>query len=647
MRLVTRIVLLAVLVAPSLAAQRPAGGRRGQPQQQQQPVPDSTPAQRAAARQPADTNTKRRTPDGFVLDFQDQDLRLVLSAIAEAGSLNVTLANIPQRRVTLRMGQPTSREQTIEVLRGVAESNGLRMIEGASLIRIEGQVQLTNLQQAQLQAQSQQFRLFTYRLKHASAVQLAPVLMNLFTGIAGGNNFAGVQGFGGGGPGVQIFNPAGAAQGNQPTTVGNAAATAAAQAAAQRAAQGGGQPGGAPGAQGGGPAGIGQALQQAFQQAFTGNALSSSAGQIRIVAEEATNSLLVRATAEDWQLVQQVLGAVDLRPLQVLIEVTIAEVQRNHDLNVGLSGAVTNSNTGRPAADTNALLPSAASARDFILQLTGGKGGINYNVALNALQTRGDVRILSLPVVIAQNNRQAILNVGSKVPFVQIQQTSGIDPSGRTSTVQYLDVGTTLTITPTINPDGYINLQVKQTNNSVTNEVQFSAPIINEREATTQIFIKNGQTTVIGGLAGNTTNNTTSGIPFLSRLPLIGWIFGNTTKSNQVSELFLFLTPHIISSDEDVDKLREAVKNGSELLTDVQVGPRFSPAVDSARMRVDSVHRADSVRARADSIVLRQQQQARPAGRRPPAAPRDSTPPAGGTTPPDTPPAVREERSIR
>src|SRR5262249_31786614 len=213
---------------------------------------------------------------------------------------------------------------------------------------------------------------------------------------------------------------------------------------------------------------------------------------------------------------QQVLGGVDLRPLQVLIEVTIAEVTRTHDLNVGVSTKGT-SNTPKSANGTTgtATLPSSASDRDFILELTGGKGSINFDVAINALQTRGDVRVLSLPVIIAENNRQAVLNVGSSRPFVQISQTVPNDPTGRVQTVQYIDVGTVLTITPTINPDGYVNLVVSQTDNSATNQVQFDAPVIDKREATTQIFIRDGQTTVIGGLAGNTHTTQQSGIPFL------------------------------------------------------------------------------------------------------------------------------------
>ena len=184
--------------------------------------------------------------------------------------------------------------------------------------------------------------------------------------------------------------------------------------------------------------------------------LSTAASQIRIVADESTNSLLIRATQADYQLLQGLVQQIDLRPLQVLIEVTIAEVQRSKDLDLGLSGTATRKGaTATAKRDTVALLPGNVSARDFIFQLTGGNGSISYLGALSALQTRGDVKVLSLPVIIAQNNKEAKLNVGEQRPFVQVNQsvTTGTVPT-TVQTVQYINVGTTLTITPTINPDG-------------------------------------------------------------------------------------------------------------------------------------------------------------------------------------------------
>ncbi len=495
------------------------------------------------------------------------------------------MTNIPSTRVTLHLGRPVTRDGMIELIKSVAESNGLKVTASPTLIQITGPTpepqqrqqtpqQLLAEELLQAQQQQQSVRLYTYRLKHASAVQLAPVLTNLFTGYNGSNQNAART--------ITIPN------GNGGFTTIQTPATI------------GGPPGNistiqTPFAGRGGGGGRGQAANTAAFEQLAG-ALSGQAGDIRIIAEESSNSLLIRATQADWALIEQVIQGVDLRPLQVLIEVTIAEVQRTHDLDVGVTGAVikkTHDNIDSTFA------PSVASARDFIFQLTGGHGTIDYNVAISALQERGDVRVLSLPVIIAQNNRQASLNVGSSQPFVQVSQTVPSDPTSRVETVQYIDVGTVLTITPTINPDGYVNLQVSQTDNSVSNQIQFDAPVINKREATTQIFIRDGQTTVIGGLADNTHSSDVAGIPLLSRIPIIGpFLFGSVTKSSETNELFLFLTPHIISSDEDMDKLRDAVRSQSEMLQQVNVGPHFSPPADTLLIKpqADTGRKTDSLK---------------------------------------------------
>jgi type II secretory pathway component GspD/PulD (secretin) len=570
--------------ALSLAAALPVGAQRGAP-----PRPGARP----------DTTKK---PASVSLDFQDQELRTVLDAIAAAGELNVALTYIPSQRISMHMARPVNREGMIDILKNVAESNGLKFTQTANLITIAGtppapvdrQSPAQTLAQQIAQAnQQQQIRLYTYRLRHASAVQLAPVLTNLFSGVTGvrnngqtviPNQNGGFTVIGGGLPG----GPGNVTTITPPFQQVNPG----------RGGGGGNVGGGNPNAgRGGNPAA--NAIQNALQNAvLQASGLSSQSGDIRIIAEETSNSLLVRATDSDWALIQQIIQGVDLRPLQVLIEVTIAEVQRTRDLDIGVSGTVKHIPEGKVQPDVTATSPSQASARDFILQLTGGNGTIKYDVAIAALQERGDVKVLSLPVIIAQNNRQAVLNVGSSRPFVQVSQTVPNDPTGRVQTVQYIDVGTVLTITPTINPDGYVNLQVQQQDNSATNVVQFDAPVINKREATTQVFIRDGQTTVIGGLADNSHSRDESGIPILSRIPLIGpLIFGRQTRNDETRELFLFLTPHIISSDEDIDRVREAVKEGSDLLRETNVGPKFIPKADTLKIRPpsDSAARRDSL----------------------------------------------------
>ncbi|MDA1081524.1 MAG: hypothetical protein O2973_07575 [Gemmatimonadetes bacterium] len=535
----------------------------------------------------ADTVASQGGQGAFALDFQNQELQVVLSALAEAGDLNITMTNVPAQRVTVRMARGFTRDTLVAMIRGLSEANGVKFTAQGSLIRLEGDpalapaAQITAQQRAQqaLLVQQQQavdLKLYTYRLKHANAVTVAPVLMNLLGGTGGG-------GFGGAGGGLQL---------TQIGRGGNAAFEVAAAAGA--GGGGGGGRGGRGGNNAGGGRGGAAAQQQALVQGILGNVLgaqgalgtlSNASAQIRIVADEPTNSLLIRSTLPDFELIQALMQGIDLRPLQVLIEVTIAEVSRSSDLELGLSGAATRKGaTNNAPRDTVGLLPGNASARDFIFKLTSGNGSINYNAAINALQTRGDVKVLSMPVIIAQNNKEAILNVGEDRPFVQVNQSvsAGAVPT-TVQTVQYIPVGTTLTITPTINPDGYVNMAVNQTNNSATNEIQFSAPVISKREATTQIFLRDGQTTVIGGLAGNNTSQTVSGIPFLSRIPFIGgFLFGNTSKVTTTNELFLFLTPHIISSDEDIDRYRNSLEQGTELLKEMPLGPRIVPG-DSAK----------------------------------------------------------------
>ena len=556
-----------------------------------------------------------RQQGAVALDFQNQELQVVLSALAEAGNLNVTMTNIPSQRVTIRMARGFTRDTLVAMVRALSEANGVKFTAQGSLIRLEGDpalapaAQTTALQRAQ-QAQAQQqaaaveLKLYTYRLKHANAVTVAPVLMNLL-GVTTGNAFGGqggglqftLPGAAGGGRGGAVAVP-GAAGGGLGGGLDGGLGGGLGGGVGGGAAGGGGAGGGRGGGGGGGGGGAGGrgGGQQALLQGLLGNVLgaqtgapgtlSNAASQIRIVADEPTNSLLIRSTLPDYQLIQGLMQGIDLRPLQVLIEVTIAEVQRSSALDVGLSGTATKKGASANQRDTLGLLPANPSARDFIFKLASGNGSINYAAALQALQTRGEVKVLSMPVIIAQNNKQAVLNVGEQRPFVQVNQsvTTGTVPT-TVQTVQYIPVGTTLTITPTINADGYVNMAVDQTNDAATNEIQFSAPVISKRQATTQIFLRDGQTTVIGGLAGNSQSKTVSGVPFLSRIPFIGqYLFGSTTKMTTTNELFLFLTPHIISSDEDIERFRNSLEGSTEMLKEMPLKPRITPE-DSIKRR--------------------------------------------------------------
>ena len=289
--------------------------------------------------------------------------------------------------------------------------------------------------------------------------------------------------------------------------------------------------------------------------------------QVQIVPDENTNSLLVRASAADWEVVRQAVQAVDLRPLQVLIEVMIAEVRRTSDYDVGVSVSTRSRAPGGETRVTGELTGSGADASTGELLLRWmNSGRLDVQVALRALSARGDVRILSRPVLLAQNNQEARILVGSQRPFVQVFRSLPTDNGVRDQIVQYRDVGTSLTITPTVNPDGYVNLQLTQEVSNATNESQFGAPVISTREAQTYLFVRDGQTTVIGGLIDRQNEKNRSGIPLLMSIPMLGALFGTTTNSTVRSELFLFLTPHVVRSDEELDRMRDSIGAHLELI---------------------------------------------------------------------------------
>jgi general secretion pathway protein D len=464
-----------------------------------------------------DTSAVQRTPQGILVDFQDADLRAVVTALAEAGDLNLSYNNLPSSHVTLHIRQPIAKADVLPLLKSVAQSNGLKLTEEGTLIRLEP-VESPAASAANTAAQAPGGRtpmeLYVYRLKHVRAAKLAATLQSIFGGRTG---IAAVPGLSGRTLSQQLT-------GNQiPPLVDTAVVPP--------------------------PAGGGATVS-----ALRGEL----AGAVQIVPDETTNSLVIHAEPADYAIVQQAIQALDLRPLQVMIEVLIAEVRHSTGLDLSVKSQSTRE---APDAKSNgSAFLSSTSTADLIIQLS-KSAKFDLNLALSALQSRGDVRILSRPVLLAQNNQEAKILVGSQRPFVQVSRSLPTDAAIRDQVVQYKDVGTSLTILPTINTDGYVDLQVSQEVSTATNEVEFGAPVISTREASTHLFVRDGQTAVLGGLIDREQESNRSGLPVLSTLPVIGALFGTTSNTTTSSELFLFLTPHIVATDEDADRVREGIEN--------------------------------------------------------------------------------------
>jgi general secretion pathway protein D len=272
-------------------------------------------------------------------------------------------------------------------------------------------------------------------------------------------------------------------------------------------------------------------------------------GELVIVADPRANSLLVRATAADLELIQGVVTALDVRPLQVMIEVLIAEVRRDRSVGVNVEAELSPTDVGRSGAQLEGALGEAGLG-DFALRVM-GVGGLDLATTLRLASGRGNVRILTRPVVLATNNQSAEIVVGSQRPFVQVSRALPTDGATRDQVVQYKDVGTKLVVTPTISQDGSVQLEVTQEVSTATSELAFNAPVIATRSVRTQLLVRDGQTVALGGLTDRQREARQGGLPILSSIPLLGGLFGRASRQSIETELFLFLTPHVVRTDED------------------------------------------------------------------------------------------------
>jgi general secretion pathway protein D len=286
-------------------------------------------------------------------------------------------------------------------------------------------------------------------------------------------------------------------------------------------------------------------------------------GDVTIVPDQGTNSLLIRASREDFELIQAAVREVDVRPLQVLIEVVIAEVRKDRSLDFGVDASLPPSRVRGTTNTTVDARTTGIGLGDFALRIM-DIGGVDIDVTLRAAASRGDVSILSRPIVLAANNELAEILVGSQRPFVQVTRALPTDNTARDQVVQYKDVGTSLSVRPTISEDGYVMLEVSQEVNAATSEVAFDAPVISTRTVRTQLLVRDSQTVVLGGLADRQRERTQGGVPILSSIPLLGGLFGRASRRTTETELFLFLTPRIVRTDADADRLTQPLKEKAE-----------------------------------------------------------------------------------
>jgi general secretion pathway protein D len=288
------------------------------------------------------------------------------------------------------------------------------------------------------------------------------------------------------------------------------------------------------------------------------------AGEVTIVPDPGTNSLLIRATRGDFDLLQAAVSELDVRPLQVLIEVAIVEARRDRSFNLSTGIDVPQSRVGDKGNTTVGGSVPAAGLSDIIATVL-NVGGMDLSATLRVAASRGDVKILSTPIVIAANNEQAEILVGSQRPFIQVQRTLPTSDAVRDQIVQYKEVGTRLSVRPTISADGYVMLEISQEVNAATSEQGLlDAPVISTRTLQTRLLVKDRQTVALGGLSDTQRERNSGGIPILSSIPLIGGVFGRSSRRVSETALFLFLTPRVIRDDGEAESLSAPLRKKAE-----------------------------------------------------------------------------------
>ncbi len=453
-----------------------------------------------------DTTAVRARGDSLTVHLIEVDLRAAIQALGRYLPKPVLVGPIQPGRVTLETPGPVPRSAVPMLLRGLVESQGLELLEDSAFYRVANKTVADQPRREGMPqpGSEEPVELFVIRLKHARAADVAATVNLLF---GGSGAFSGSAGLSTGTLSDELRRQQVPPQGAGPASPGTAPASR--------------------------PATL--------------------SGEVTIVPDELTNALLIRASQADFDVLREAVDQLDIRPLQVLIEVLIIEARSDRSFSLGADLFVPPQSVDQGDGTASGSV-AGGGLGDLVIQIM-KLGSADINATIRAAASRGDVQIISRPVLLASNNTEARFLVGEQRPFVQVSRSLPTDNPQRDQVIQYRDVGTRLTVRPTINQDGHVSILIQQEINQATSEVQFDAPVISTREAVTQVLVRDGQTIVIGGLRDVQRGATQRGVPVLSAIPIIGGLFGSADRRRSETELYLFLTPRIIRTDAEADSV--------------------------------------------------------------------------------------------
>jgi general secretion pathway protein D len=299
------------------------------------------------------------------------------------------------------------------------------------------------------------------------------------------------------------------------------------------------------------------------------------------VADKATNSLVITAKKSDYHILESVIKKLDIARRMVYIEALLMEVSVEKEFSVGVEWRVGKDIGSYEGKDVGAFGGSTASPsnipenplaglpRGLALGVLGESitiGGVEFpsiQALIRAYEEDSDFHILSTPQIMTTDNEEAEIVVADNIPYLTRQDTSSTGNVDY-SNYEFKDVGVTLNITPQINQERFVRLKIYQEVSEVVGQEDVGLPVTVKRQTKTTVVIKDGHTVVIGGLIDEKLDKATQQTPCLGDVPGLGWLFKSKGTSGDKTNLYVFITPHIVENPEEAQKIFDEKRDDIE-----------------------------------------------------------------------------------
>jgi general secretion pathway protein D len=300
--------------------------------------------------------------------------------------------------------------------------------------------------------------------------------------------------------------------------------------------------------------------------------LPDDLSSVRIIPDTVNNTLLVMATRTEYAAIEAAIRRLDILPRQVLVETTFAEVRLTNNLQYGvqwfIKGGLGDYGVEVRSVTGNSPDLPVAAAPGFSASVF--RSPADVRLFISALEAESNVKVLSSPQLMVTDNQSASITVGTQVPVLTSSSTGGDTGGNVVQQVEYVDTGVLLNVTPHINAGGYVSMEVSQEDSVPGAPLPPSGNVqIDTRSIKTSISVQSGETIVLGGLIQERNTDGVTGVPVLSRIPVLGALFSERTEEANRTELIVLITPRVINNSEEAREvtreLRQRLRNASEL----------------------------------------------------------------------------------